>query len=187
MVGAFHLQGACWDRTTRRFATHKPPATLEAIISPWDVVCMHDVIDALPGVWADQFVAFRNSTGQSELLGGSAGDTRLTIAAGDADIVTIVPLVEGPNGARFGPIGLPDMLNSGGAVLEWTAEGGGFCLRVRGEGRFVAHSSEPPRDVELDGCSLGKRGAGWQYRDGLVSVTIPECAGSVKHTLGFRF
>jgi Raffinose synthase or seed imbibition protein Sip1 len=84
VVGAFHLQGAFWDRVSRRFKTQQAPPTLSAAVSPWDVACMHEVIDELPGVWAGAFVVLRNSSGATQLLDDS-GEAEITLDAGDAD------------------------------------------------------------------------------------------------------
>jgi hypothetical protein len=79
------------------------------------------------------------------------------------------------------------MLNSGGAVLDWAVEKLGFAVRIRGEGRFVAHASAAPTIVDLDGRSLGRPGNEWTFEDGTVAVEVPETSGSVEHTLVFRF
>ena len=61
----------------------------------------------------------------------------------------------------FAPIGLSEMLNSGGAVLSCSQSPVSddscqvtFTLRLRGCGRFLIYSSSQPTSVTLDGEPL---------------------------------
>ena len=147
---------------------------------------MQDVIDGLPAPWAGAFAALRNSSGAVHQLHGVHGEVEVSMQAGDADILTIVPLAEGPNGVRFAPLGLADMLNSGGAVQSWTRDVSGFTVRLRGEGRFVVSCSEPPKGVTMDGDALAQ-GKLWRFEDSVVSVDVQADTGPVQHVLAFSF
>ena len=62
--------------------------------------------------------------------------------------------------AKFAPVGLVNMLNCGGTVVD--VEGhGDVRVRVKGVGRLVVYSSSRPEKIELDG-----REAGFEYGDG---------------------
>jgi hypothetical protein len=64
------------------------------------------------------------------------------------EVFTLAPIERG-----LAPLGLPAMLNSGGAVVaqEWT-EPERLELTVRGAGEFLIYAEAAPREVRLNGA-----------------------------------
>ena len=52
------------------------------------------------------------------------------LKAGGSDIFTIVP-IQSEGKAAFAPIGLTNMLNTGGAISAWTADQSSVSFKVR--------------------------------------------------------
>ena len=55
---------------------------------------------------------------------------------------------------RFAPIGLVDLLNSGGAIVD-VEYGGEVRMKVKGAGRLLVYSDVKPRRSLVDGCEAG--------------------------------
>lgn len=191
MVGAFNVQGAFWDRVRRRFSkTSGQLHRLSASVSPWDVAAMQAILDggALPAPWVGAFASLANSSRAVRVLDGLHGEQTVALSPGGADIVTIAPLIEGPDGVRFGALGLQNMLNSGGAIAGYALERRTFAIELLGEGTFVASASAAPEGVEVDGTPLKRDVGGWSWAEGRLEVEV--AAGhrvSVKHSVRVTF
>ncbi len=114
-------------------------ASMAGYVSPSD-------IDGIPG---EQYVVFRHSTGECRVL-NLEERWQFELPALTGDVFTTASIRDG-----FAPVGLADMYNSGGAILQC-----GFLktigaqqrisLRVRGEGRFLAWSEKRPATILID-------------------------------------
>lgn len=58
------------------------------------------------------------------------------LKAGESDILTLVPIEE-TGDVQFAPIGLTNMLNSGGAISQWTNSSNAAEFKVNAESLFV--------------------------------------------------
>jgi hypothetical protein len=122
------------------------------------------------------FVAFRHRSSTLEFL--SKGDTilRTKLNSRDWEIFTIVP-VQIRDSVLWAPIGLADMLNSGGAIQE-SADGGlvrdGSSIETsfltRGPGRFVGFTNRRPSQVIVNAIALGFT---HDAEDGELSFLLP--------------
>ncbi len=111
--------------------------TIAGHVSPSDI---HD--------WRglDEFAVYRHSTGECRKMQASER-WKIEMPALTGDIFTVARIMEG-----FAPIGLADMYNSGGAILEYdamekTATQRRLAMRLRGEGRFLAWCETRPAQV----------------------------------------
>lgn len=131
----------------------------------------------LAGDDAELYAAYADSSQRLTLLGEGEGLQVAVAGGGGSDVVTLSP-VRSAGGVNFAPIGLPGMLNAGGAVLACSLAGGhsddGFevqparaALQLRGAGTFLSYASHRPVSVMVDG-QVGSGGwwvvAGWQGR-----------------------
>ncbi|KAK3262023.1 hypothetical protein CYMTET_29099, partial [Cymbomonas tetramitiformis] len=151
--------GSSWDRDQRKFVQHDvDPDQLSTEVSPCDV----------ESLWAEdpeqEFALFRHTTKQLEVCGWRES-VPITLEQGKAEVVTVVPTqgIRSEHGGRcaWAPIGLEEMYNGGGAVLESSAkiiprgDGEGtrrlFEVCLRGAGRFIALCGEEPRACQVSG------------------------------------
>ncbi|KAG0495614.1 hypothetical protein HPP92_000305 [Vanilla planifolia] len=99
------------------------------------------------------------------------------------ELLTVSPvMVFSKRGLRFAPIGLTNMLNTGGAVQTCeVAVGPGECssvkVEVKAAGEMTAFSSERPTACKIDGEE-----AEFAYEDGLVTIEVP-WSGSSSETV----
>jgi len=92
------------------------------------------------------------------------------------EVFTIVPVKELPNGAKFAPIGLIKMFNSGGAVKDFSSGFNGTAnvsIKVRGCGLFSAYSSARPKLITVDSEEVE---FSYEEESGLVTIdlSVPE-------------
>jgi Raffinose synthase or seed imbibition protein Sip1 len=76
-------------------------------------------------------------------------------------------------------VGLVNMLNTGGAVLEASGSpvgggGGGLSASLRGAGRMLVYASTRPARVALDGADVAFE---YQQGEGAVRFDVPASAG----------
>ncbi len=111
-------------------------ASLSGVVRPRDV----------EGLVGEQFVAYFHTTGALVCCERDA-ELPVTLPELGWEIVTFVPLQDG-----FAPVGLANMLNSGGAVLDCApGPGGGYTVLLRDGGRFVAWCATAPQTLQADG------------------------------------
>jgi raffinose synthase len=141
VVGAFNVQGVAWNfDTNENEVLNANPSSVTTEVKPHDIEYLRDT----PG----PFVAWSHRSGTLEFLedGNSAIKTKLQHR--DWEIFTVAP-IQITGHLMWAPIGLPDMMNSGGALLspgtlEKDPEGTRAQFESRGPGRFVAFTNTTP-------------------------------------------
>jgi len=97
-------------------------------------------------------------------------------APGDFEVVAVAPLrTAASDGTQWAPLGLLDMLNGGGAVLDVDEFHDGGLVTVRGPGRFALFADREPHRVD---------GAHSSYDDHTRLVTVRLAQGRL-HRLRF--
>lgn len=157
VIGAFNVQGSEWSRRLRRFI--KLPALQPAVslsLRP-SLVAEPPFQTGAHAVYAFRSHELRAPVGADEVL--SYG----RLEAGEWELFTVAPIatlaLSRARGEReaveWAPLGLLDMLNGGGAVVQARGSDAGFAkLRVRGCGAFGMYASRPAADVRVDGRSV---------------------------------
>eukprot|EP00967_Tisochrysis_lutea_P088011 scaffold124638_cov33-Tisochrysis_lutea.AAC.4 len=154
VVGAFNVQGSRWDFDTHgAVVASQMPAPVSALVRPSDAECLRPHEGA--------FAAWTHRGARLHLLPNTEACIHATLQHREWEIVTIAP-VHSRGRVRWAPIGLTEMLNSGGAVL-WTelkrvgADEVEIEARVavRAAGRFVAYCEPRPTSVWRDDAELG--------------------------------
>lgn len=152
VVGLFNSQGVAWNfRTHENEVVNRSPPTLTASTKAHDV-------ESLRGT-SGPFVAFRHRTNRLEYLKDGSTSIEATLDPKQWEIVTFVSVreveSEGEGGILWAPIGLADMLNSGGSILhstELSTDGGrraSTMITTRGPGRFIAYCRPEPSQISL--------------------------------------
>ncbi|KAJ0515347.1 putative galactinol--sucrose galactosyltransferase [Helianthus annuus] len=130
--------------------------------------------------WSGDCVMYRHHTQDVIVLPRDAS-IPLSLHVLEHEVFTVTPIKVLGSGLSFGPLGLIDMFNSGGAVdgLEYSVEGGlvVVSMMVKGCGRFGAYSKTKPKR-----CVVGPSEVEFAYDSdsGLVVVGLSHMPGDHK-------
>lgn len=187
VIGAFNVQGVRWN-----FSTHEnevvdgAPHSVSAAIRPHDIETLRD--------HAGPFVAWVHNSSSLTYL--SFGDSEVSFELSHRDwvITTIVPLETSSGGVSWAPIGLADMLNTGGALSnvgemtvssETQKASTEFC--TRGPGRFVAYCSQEPSELLLVKDSQSPLPFTYDIRSGLLTFFLPSEQNGEPHRVSLSW
>lgn len=190
VLGVYNCQGAAWSSTERKNISHQTrPDALTGVIRGRDVDLITEAaVD--PTDWSGDCVVYRHRTGELITLPYNAA-LPVSLKVLEFDIFTITPIKALATGFSFGPLGLINMYNAGGAVERLTyqvrsgaqvenrpahGEGvekrgdevvGKVHMEVKGCGMFGAYSSAKPRR-----CWVGSEEVEFVYDFGSGLVTL---------------
>jgi len=148
VVGAFNVQGVAWNfDTNENEVLNGNPRSVTTEVKPYDIEYLRDT--------SGPFVAWRHQSGELEFLEDGNSGLKATLRHRDWEIFTVAP-IQITGHLVWAPIGLSDMLNSGGALLSpGTLETGAAATEAkfqsRGPGRFVAFTNTTPSKVFIGG------------------------------------
>lgn len=173
VVGAFNCQGGGWCRETRRNkCASECSRVVTSTISPTDVEWQN----GRPPMFVDDvdtFVLYLFH--QKKLIISKPTDNiELSLEPFDFELITVSPITILANkSVQFAPIGLVNMLNSGGAIqsVEFVSDVDGACtvqIGVKGTGEMVIFASEKPSECHIDGKNVE-----FKYVDHMVIVEVP--------------
>ncbi|XP_073525620.1 LOW QUALITY PROTEIN: uncharacterized protein [Phyllobates terribilis] len=171
VLGAFNCQGGGWNPQTRKnksASEYSHPVL--CLVSPRDVEWSkgkHPI--STKGV--EIFAIYMSKEKELKLL--KATDTlELTLGCFDYNLLTVSPVrtldPPGSFSVHFAPIGLVNMLNSGGALDSLEIKGDGLVrVGVRGCGEMVVFASQKPKKCKINGEEVG-----FVYENSLVTVKV---------------
>lgn len=169
VVGAFHLQGASWCRTRRRFVSSDFAKELTTTVRVTDIEVSPFREATSP---QSAYVAYVNATGRLHRLRGDDG-VEVSLKPAHAAVVTFGKVYE-TMGIEFAAIGLSNMLNGGGAVSSVKCRQGEVAgmieVGLKGGGQFLAYSSARPESCSLDGAEVEFR---WNEEDMALELDVP--------------
>ncbi|KAI3775431.1 hypothetical protein L1987_50007 [Smallanthus sonchifolius] len=171
VIGVYNCQGAAWNTIERKNTFHETqPNAITGTVRAHDV---HLIADAAVGPdWSGDCVMYRHHTRDLIILPHNAS-IPISLHVLEHEIFTVTPIKVWGSGLSFGPLGLIDMFNSGGAIdgLEYTVESGLVIvsMMVKGCGRFGAYSRTKPKS-----CVVGTSEVEFVYDSdsGLVVVNL---------------
>lgn len=172
VVGVFNIQGSSWSRKKRQFHIHNPdPPTLQTLVRPSDV---HPF--AQDGTSANDCAVYSDKTG-SLVLATQDKDVCVKVASGECDVVTVAPVHSVAMGFQIACIGLVNMLNAGGAVLDVklgsTRNGSAQCeVLVKGFGQLLFYATAAPNQVTSNSKSLK-----FEYEGKRLMIDMPNAPG----------
>ncbi|KAJ1276937.1 hypothetical protein BS78_05G254900 [Paspalum vaginatum] len=159
VIGAFNCQGAGWDPAEHRVRgyshCYKP---VSGEVRPADVEwSQREDTSAMAN--AASYTVYRCQTKELLLMTPSSEPIRFTLQPSSFELFTIIPVTTiGGSGAakvRFAPIGLVDLLNCGGAIVDVQyGTGGEVRMKVKGAGRLLVYSNVKPKQSLVDGCEV---------------------------------
>lgn len=176
VLGAFNCQGGGWCPQARR---NKCAAefshTITASASPADVEWKNgkDPI-SLEGV--ELFAVYMFQAKKLELL-KPEDKVDVLLDPFDYELLTVSPvkLLSSKKSIQFAPIGLVNMLNSGGAIQSFEAEEFEAKIEVKGAGEMKAFSSVRPA-----ACLINGEETEFLYEDQVVTLQVPWSGSSSK-------
>ncbi|KAJ1256605.1 hypothetical protein BS78_K341600 [Paspalum vaginatum] len=156
VIGAFNCQGAGWDPEEHRVRgyshCYKP---VSGEVRPADVEWSQRE-DTAAMANAASYMVYRCQTEELLLMTPSSEPIRFTLQPSSFELFTITPVTTIGGGAakvRLAPVGLVDLLNCGGAVVDvqYGTEGE-VRMEVKGAGRLLVYSDVKPKKSLVDGC-----------------------------------
>lgn len=171
MLGVFNCQGGGWCPQTRKNKSASEYShAVSCVAGPLDVEWGKgkDPISIKEG---DTFAVYMSKEKELRLL---KADERLEIALDcfNYDLLTVSPVrdveLHGSSRVQFAPIGLVNMLNSGGAIESMEFEEGLARVGVRGRGEMKVFASVKPVNCKINGEEVG-----FVYEDSMVTIEVP--------------
>lgn len=171
VIGVFNCQGGGWFRETR---SNKCAAEFSHSVStktnPGEIEWKYS---KNPNVSIEGVKAFALYFYQTKklVLSEPSESVEISLEPFNFELITVSPVTVLPGkSVEFAPIGLVNMLNTGGAVesLDFD-EGRNFAeVGVRGSGEMRVFASERPRACRIDGEEVD-----FEYEEGMVVVQVP--------------
>ncbi|XP_057492102.1 probable galactinol--sucrose galactosyltransferase 5 [Actinidia eriantha] len=184
VVGAFNCQGGGWCPETRRNKcasqySHTVAATATAADIEWNHAPTPTAAADPPQVFA--LYTFKQKT---LTLSKPSGGIEISLDPFHFELVTVSPVTSMKNSVQFAPIGLANMLNTGGAIrsLEFDGEGNSVRVGVKGRGEMRAFASAKPR-----ACLVNGEGVGFGYEEMMVVVQVPWSGSSGVSIVEYSF
>ncbi|MQM10365.1 hypothetical protein Taro_043258 [Colocasia esculenta] len=171
VLGVFNCQGGGWCRQARRNKcasefSHTVSATARPAYIEWSHGKKPIPIDGV-----EIFAVYSFRAGKLALLKPEDG-INITLDPFNFELLTVSPVKtlssSRKTAVQFAPIGLANMLNTGGAIesVEF-ADGEGVKVAVKGAGEMKAFSSEKPTS-----CLVNGEEAPFTYEDNVVSLQV---------------
>lgn len=175
VIGAFNCQGAGWDPAEHRVRgyshCYKP---VSGNVRPTDVEWGQRK-DTSSMANASEYVVYRCQSEELLLKTPNSEPIQFTLQPSTFELFTFVPvttmMIHGGVSVRFAPIGLVNMLNCGGTVVdvEYRGDAGQVMVKLKGAGKLLVYSDVRPKQSLVDG-----REAAFEWENGgkvMVDVT----------------
>jgi len=186
VVGAFNCQGGGWCRESRRM---KSASGCSHVVA--STICPNDIEwqNGKSPIYVDNVQAFAlyMSHEKKLVLAKPTDKIELALEPFTYELITVSPMtVLAHKSVQFAPIGLANMLNSGGAIqsVEFKSDVGGACMvrvEVKGAGEMRVFASEKPSKCHINGENVD-----FKYEEHMVIVQVPWTATSLS-TVEYMF
>uniref|UniRef100_A0A3Q7EHL5 galactinol--sucrose galactosyltransferase n=1 Tax=Solanum lycopersicum TaxID=4081 RepID=A0A3Q7EHL5_SOLLC len=174
VIGAFNCQGAGWDPKEKRIKgysnCYKPmKGSVHVNDIEWD-----QLIAASEMGNAEEYVVYLNQAEELFLTKSTSDTIPITLEPSTFEIFSFVPIKQLNHIAKFGPIGLTNMFNSGGAIqgVQY-GDGANYVsakVEVKGGGNFLAYTNVLPNKCYLNGTEVEFE---WSSQDGKLIINLP--------------
>jgi len=184
VLGLFNCQGGGWCPVTRRNKSASEFShAVTCLASPQDIEWSNGKNPmCIKGV--DVFAVYLFKDKKVKLMKWSE-KLEVSLEPFSFELLTVSPVTLLSKGLiQFAPIGLVNMLNSGGAIqsLEFDDDTDVVKIGVKGYGEMRVFSSEKPISCKLDGVSVK-----FDYEDRMVRVLVSWPTSSKFSMLEFLF
>ncbi|KAL0431643.1 UNVERIFIED_CONTAM: Galactinol--sucrose galactosyltransferase [Sesamum radiatum] len=168
VVGAFNCQGGGWCRDTRR---NKCAAEYSHVVSsvagPSEIEWKHGPNPiAVDRVQLFAMYLFRE---KKLVLSKPSDAIAISLEPFSFELITVSPVtILAKNSVQFAPIGLVNMLNTGGAIQSLEFKASSVRIGVKGTGEMRVYASEKPV-----GCRVNGERVAFGYEDCMVVIQVP--------------
>lgn len=184
VVGAFNCQGGGWcpeERKNKCYSQFSHVITSKANASDieWKNGNFPIPID---GVESFAVYLFQE---KKLMLTAVSEDVEITLEPFDFELLTVSPVkMLSKKMVQFAPIGLVNMLNSGGAIqsLEFNDEEEMVRVGVKGTGEMKVFSSEKPK-----ACRINGKDVAFEYGEKMVVIEVPWPGSSTLSVIEYLF
>ncbi|PHU23704.1 Galactinol--sucrose galactosyltransferase [Capsicum chinense] len=174
VLGAFNCQGGGWCPVTKKNkSASEYSVAVTCLASPNDVEWSNGT-NPFPVKGVGIFAVYMYRQKKLKLL-KLFDNVEITLQPFDYELLTICPVTTlSKKSVQFAPIGLVNMLNSGGAIDSLVYndnddnQGGSVRIGVKGSGVMRAFASEKPSSCMINGVSVN-----FSYGDRMVTVQVP--------------
>ncbi|KAJ0113738.1 hypothetical protein Patl1_02805 [Pistacia atlantica] len=168
VIGAFNCQGGGWCRETRRnqcFSQYSHKVTAKTNVKDIEWNSGKSPI-SIEGV---EVFAMYLSESKKLVLSEPDDDIEISLEPFTFELITVSPVtVLSGKSVQFAPIGLVNMLNTGGAIQSLYYGGSSVKIGVKGSGEMRVFSSAKPRACKIDGEDVV-----YEYEGNMVVVQVP--------------
>lgn len=170
VLGAFNCQGGGWCRETRRNqCASQCSHVVTSQANPNDIEWKSGKNPiSIEGV---QVFALYYSQAKKLVLSKPSQNLEISLEPFNFELITVSPVVVlTGTSVQFAPIGLVNMLNTGGAIqsLAFNDEAKSIRIGVKGTGEMRVFASEKPIACKIDGEVVP-----FEYEDFMVVIQVP--------------
>ncbi|RWR94064.1 galactinol--sucrose galactosyltransferase [Cinnamomum micranthum f. kanehirae] len=184
VLGAFNCQGGGWcrkERKNRSFSEFSHAVTTKAAATniEWG-----KGKNPIPIEGVESFAVYFFQA-KKLVLTAPNENLEITLDPFDFELLTVSPVkILAKKMVQFAPIGLVNMLNSGGAIqlLEFVNEEDMVRVAVKGTGEMKAFSSEKPQ-----ACCLNGEDVAFIYDEKMVTIQVPWSESSKLSVIEYLF
>lgn len=110
---------------------------------------------------------------------------QITLEPFNFELLTVSPVtILGTKSIQFAPIGLVNMLNTGGAIqsIELDDEANSVEVEIKGVGEMRIFASQKPSTCKINGEVVP-----FEYEDSMVAIDVPWSSPSGSCVIGYLF
>jgi len=170
VLGVFNCQGGGWFRETR---TNKRAAEFSHKVStktnPKDIEWNSG--NNPISIEGMELFALYFSQAKKLVLSAPSDSEEISLEPFNYELITVSPVtVLSGKSVKFAPIGLVNMLNTGGAVQSLSFDEAKNLVEVgvRGTGEMRVYASERPNTCRIDGEEVD-----FEYEESMVKIQVP--------------
>ncbi|KAJ9683397.1 hypothetical protein PVL29_019119 [Vitis rotundifolia] len=172
VLGAFNCQGGGWCREARRNkCASQFSHAVTSVASPKDIEWRNGNSSTPISIEGVQLFAMYMFRSKKLVLSKPSQNIEISLDPFDFELITVSPVTILPGkSVQFAPIGLVNMLNSGGAIesLAFDDEENSVRIGVKGTGEMRAFASEKPRSCVINGEEVA-----FGYDECMVIIQVP--------------
>lgn len=172
VLGAFNCQGGGWCREARRNkCASQFSHAVTSVASPKDIEWRNGNSSTPISIEGVQLFAMYMFRTKKLVLSKPSQNIEISLDPFDFELITVSPVTTLPGkSVQFAPIGLVNMLNSGGAIesLAFDDEENSVRIGVKGTGEMRAFASEKPRSCRINGEEVA-----FGYDECMVIIQVP--------------